>query len=121
MTRRENYMVEKIDRAREAPAIKAERQRRAMYLKAQARRAVTSILADIECADERAAILGDLIDVAAEYRWPILGRVETATALNSVAADVCAVFRLPRAIKNAAAEQAFAKLTRAANDRGADD
>lgn len=118
MTRRENYMVEKIDRAREAPAIKAERQRRAMYLKAQARRAVTSMLSDIQCPEERAAILGDAIQIAAEHRLALTGAVSTATGLNSLAAELCGVFRLPRAIKNAAAEQAFAKLTRADNDRG---
>lgn len=121
MSRQERIIVDRIDRAREAPAAKAKRTRRAMYLRMEARKAVTAILAGLECPRERAAILGYLIDVAAEYRWPIIGRVETATGLNSVAADVCAVFRLPRAIKSAAAEQAFAKLTKAANDRGAAD
>lgn len=117
MSRQERIMVERIDRAREAPAEKAKRTQRATYLRMEARRTVTAMLTSIEDPAERAAILGDLIDIAAEHRWPILGRVETATALNSVAADVCAVFRLPRAIKNAAAEQAWSKAT-AANDRG---
>ena len=117
---KENYLVERIDRAREAPAAKDQRTRRTMYLRMQARRTITAVLHDISCPEERAAILGDLIDVAAEHRHPLIGRVETATALNKVAADVCAIFRLPRAIKNATAEQAFAKLTAAANDRGAE-
>lgn len=117
MSPRENYLVERIDRAREAPKAKAERTQRAMYLRMKARRTVTSVLADIECPIERGVILGDLIDVAAELRHPLIGRVETATALNATAADVCAIFRLPRAIKNAAAEHAFARLT-AANDGG---
>lgn len=112
-------MVERIDRAREAPTAKAHRTQRAMYLKMLARRTIRDLVADIDCPDERAAILGDLIDIAAEYRWPLIGRVETATSLNSVAADVCAVFRLPRAIKNAAAEHAWSKAT-AANDGGAE-
>lgn len=118
MTRRETYLVERIDRSREAPAAKDQRTRRSMYLRMLARRTISVLLGDIECPEERAAILGDLIDVAAEYRHPLIGRVETATGLNKVAADVCAIFRLPRAIKSAAAEHAFARLTAAANDRG---
>jgi hypothetical protein len=117
MRGRETYLVERIDRSREAPAAKAARASRAMFLRMTARRSVAGLLADLEDPEERAAILGDLIDIAAEHRFPIIGRVETATALNKVAADVCAVFRLPRAIKSAAAEHAFARLT-AANDRG---
>ena len=66
-----------------------------------------------------AVALLTLIDVAAEQRHPIIGRVETATGLNKVAADVCAIFRLDRAVKSAAAEHAFARMTKAANDRGA--
>lgn len=119
MSARENYLVERIDRAREAPAVKAQRTQRAMFLRMEARKTVSGVLAGIDCPAERAIILGDLIDVAAEHRHPLIGRVETATALNSVAADVCATFRLPRAIKSAAAEHAFARLT-AANDRGAE-
>lgn len=115
MNRQERIIVDRIDRAREAPAVKAKRTQRAMYLRMQARQAVTAMLAELDCPSERAAILGDLIDVAAERRWPIIGRVETATGLNSVAADVCAVFRLPRAGKNDVAERAWAKST-AAND-----
>jgi len=120
MSRQERILVERIDRAREAPAAKAQRTQRAMFLRIEARKTVRGLVMQIECPNERAAILGDLIDIAAEFRWPIIGRVETATSLNKVAADVCAVFRLPRAIKNAAAQQAFAKLTAAANDRDAD-
>lgn len=121
MSGRESYLVERIDRAKEHAGAKAARGARSLYLKMQARRTITALVSDIECPIERAAILGDLIDVAAELRHPLIGRVETATALNSTAADVCAVFRLERGIKSAAAEQAFAKLTKAANDRGTDD
>lgn len=105
---KENYMVDRIDRKREEPAAKALRLRRNMYLLMQARRSVTSLLADLTSPDEQGAILGHLIDIAAEQRHPLIGRVETATALNSVAADVCAVFRLDRGVKFARAEQLFA-------------
>lgn len=115
MSGRESYLIERIDRSREASETKAARTQRAMYLRMQARRTVTGLLNDLPEPADRAAILGDLIDIAAEHRWPLIGRVETATGLNSVAADVCAVFRLPKAIKNAAAEQAWSKVT-AAND-----
>lgn len=115
MSGREDYLIERIDRGREHEGQKTARTRRAMYLRMQARRTITAVLGDLQEPAEKAAILGDLIDIAAEHRWPLIGRVETATALNSVAADVCAVFRLPKAIKNAAAEQAWSKVT-AAND-----
>lgn len=117
MSGREQYLVEKIDRSRETAASKQARSSRAMFLRMQARRSIKALLADLTDPAEQSAILGDLIDIAAEQRWPLIGRVETATALNSVAADVCAVFRLPKAVKNAAAEHAFARLT-AANDGG---
>lgn len=117
MSGRENYLIERMDRRRECEDHKSARTQRAMYLRMQARRTVTTLLNDVPEPADQAAILGDLIDIAAEHRWPLIGRVETATGLNSVAADVCAVFRLPRAIKNAAAEQAWSKVT-AANDGG---
>lgn len=118
MSGRERYLVERIDRSKEHAQAKTQRGARSLYLKMQSRRVVTALVANFDCPIERAAILGDLIDVAAEYRWPLIGRVETATGLNKVAADVCAVFRLPRTIKDAAAEQAFAKLTAAASEGG---
>lgn len=120
MSGRETYLVERIDRSREAPRVKAERNARAVLLRRTARRLVASALADLSDPFDKAALLGDLIDVAAEHRHPIIGRVDTATGLNKVAADVCAIFRLDNATKNAAAEQAFARLTSAANDRGSE-
>lgn len=117
MSSREQYLVERIDRAKEAPAAKAERSRREMYLRMQARRTVRDMLADLD-PQEQAIILRDTLDMVGEQLHPIIGRVEAATSFNAVAADICAIFRLPRAIKNAAAEHAFAKLTKAANDRG---
>lgn len=117
MSGREKYLVERIDRSRESVAGKQARSSRAMFLRMSARRTVKGLLHDITDPKEQAVILGDLIDIAAECRWPLIGRVETATALNAVAADVCAIFRMPRAIKSAAAEHAFARLT-AANDEG---
>lgn len=114
---RENYIVEKIDRKREASVSKAARTARSMYLRMSARRTVRAALDDLPEPSDKAAWLGDLIDIAAEHRWPLIGRVETATGLNKVAADVCAIFRLDRATKNAAAEHAFGRLT-AANDGG---
>lgn len=115
---KQTWMAERIDRSREAPRAKAERTARAMFLRMTARRLVTSILADLSDPADQAAILGDLIDVSAEHRHPIIGRVETATGLNKVAADVCAIYRLDRSVKSAAAEHAFARLTSAANDGG---
>lgn len=109
-------MVERIDRAKEAPGIKAERSRREMHLRMQARRTVTAMLADLE-PNERATILRDTLDMVGEQLHPLIGRVEAATSFNAVAADICAIYRLPRAIKNAAAEHAWSRAT-AANDGG---
>jgi hypothetical protein len=92
-----------------------------MFLRMQARRTVGAMLADIEDPAEQAAILKDALDIIGEKLWPLTGRVDAATSFNSVATDICAVFRLPRAIKNAAAEQAFAKLQRPANEDHAND
>ena len=117
MSGREKYLVERIDRTRENVAGKQARSSRAMFLRMSARRSVKGLLHDITDPKEQAVLLGDLIDIAAEFRWPLIGRVETATALNSVAADVCAIYRLPKAVKNAAAEHAWSRLT-AANDGG---
>lgn len=116
MSGKENWIAERIDRSREAPRAKAERTARAMFLRMTARRLVTAALADLSDPADRAALLGDLIEAAAEHRHPIIGRVETATGLNKVAADVCAIFRLDRSVKSAAAEHAFARLTATAND-----
>lgn len=113
---REQYLVERIDRSREAPAAKAIRTQRAMFLRMQARRNVTALLADIEDPQERAAILCDTLDMVAEKLWPILGRVEAMTAFNSRATDIGGPLKLGRAIASARAEQLFAP--KAANDRG---
>lgn len=117
---RENYLVEKIDRAREAPRAKAARTARAMFLRMEARKTISAMLADIEEPAERATILKDVLDMVGERLHPIMGRVEAATAFNSRAADICATFRLDRAVKHAAAEHAFARMTKAANDRGSE-
>lgn len=114
---RENYIVEKIDRKREASSSKAARSARNMFLRMEARKLVTSGLVNLSDPTEQAAFLGDLIDIAAEHRHPIIGKVETATALNAVAADVCSSLRLPRAIARAKAEQAFSTLSRDDLDR----
>lgn len=113
---REQYLVERIDRSREAPQAKAIRTQRAMFLRMQARRTVTALLADIEDPQERAAILCDTLDMVAEHLHPILGRVEAMTAFNSRATDIGGPLKLGRAIANARAEQLFAP--KAANDRG---
>lgn len=117
MSQREKYLVERIDRSRENAISQQARSSRATFLRMTARRTVRSLMQDVTDPKEQAALLGDLIDIAAEFRWPLIGRVETATALNSVAADVCAIYRLPKAVKNAAAEHAWSRLT-AANDGG---
>lgn len=110
---KQDWIAERIDRAREAPGVKAARTQRAMYLRMQARRTITAMLDDINDPNERAAILKDSLDVIGEKLWPLTGRVDAATSFNSVATDICAVFRLSKAIKNAEAEQAWSKATRA--------
>lgn len=121
MSRQERLIVERIDRANEAPAAQAKRSARAMFIRMRARQIVTGALSEFEEPVEKIAILRALLDIIGEKLWPLTTRVDAATAFNAVAADICAVFRLDRGIKNARAEQAFAKLTAAANDRGGAD
>lgn len=117
MSRQERIMVERIDKAREGPAAKARRNARSMFIVMRARQVITGLLAEFDEPGEKVSILRAVLDIVGEKLWPLTNRVDAATAFNSVAADICAVFRLPRALKNAAAEQAWSKAT-AANDRG---
>ncbi len=116
----QNWIAAKIDRKREAPRAKAAKSARAAFLRMTARKTITAMLAPIEEPAERATILKDVLDMVAEQLHPITGRVEAATAFNARAADICATFRLGGAVKRAAAEHAFARMTKAANDRGAE-
>ena len=113
---KENYLVDRIDRRREAPASKAARSARAMFLRMQARRTVSAMLAEIEDPQERALILCDTLDMVAEQLHPVLGRVEAMTAFNSRATDIGGPLKLTRAVAAARAEQLFAP--KPANDRG---
>lgn len=116
MSGRERYLVDRIDRRREAPAAKAARSARAMFLRMKARRMITAMLAEIEEPQDRAALLCDTLDMVAEHLHPILGRVEAMTAFNSRATDIGGPLKLTRAVAAARAEQLFAK--RPANDHG---
>jgi len=120
MNGKQEWIAQKIDRAREAPRAKAARTARAMFLRMEARKTITAMLADIEEPAERAIILKDVLDMVAENLHPITGRVDAATSFNSRATDICATFRLTGAVKRAAAEHAFARMS-AANDGGSDE
>lgn len=120
MNAHQDWMAGKIDRKREAPQAKAARAARATVLRLRAREHIAALMVEIETPEEQGQILRDLLDMVAERLHPITGRVEAATAFNARAADICATFRLDRAVKNAAAEHAFARMTKAANDRGGD-
>jgi len=115
---KENYLVDRIDRRREAPASKAARSARAMFLRMTARQTITAMLADLE-PQERAAILCDTLDMVAEHLHPILGRVEAMTAFNSRATDIGGPLNVNRAVAAARAEQLFSK--RPANEDHAND
>jgi hypothetical protein len=115
---REKYLVERIDRRREHVSTKDALTARGLFLRMQARRLVSGQMQDITDPKEQAEFLGHLIDIAAEFRWPILGRVETATGLNATAADVCAVFKLGRAVAAVEAERLFSKMTPANDEAG---
>ena len=118
MSGREKYLVERIDRRREHVSTKDALTARGLFLRMQARRLVSGQMQDITDPKEQAEFLGHLIDIAAEFRWPILGRVETATGLNATAADVCAVFMLGRAVAAVEAERLFSKMTPANDEAG---
>ncbi|HYC66664.1 hypothetical protein [Brevundimonas sp.] len=117
MTAREQYLIERIDRSKEAPASKAARSARAMFLRMTARQTVKAMLTELD-PQERAAILCDTLDMVAENLHPIIGRVEAMTAFNSRAADIGGPLKLNRAVAAARAEQLFAKP---ANENRPDD
>lgn len=112
----ENRMIRQIDKAANDIARPAVNPRRAMYLRMQARLLFRNALADLDCQMERAALVENILDMAAEHLPGLIGRVEAATAFNSRSTDICATFKLKSAIAGARAEQEYAKLT-AANDR----
>ena len=119
MNGKQEWIAQRIDRKREAPQAKAARAARATVLRLRARQHIAALMVEIETPEEQAQILRDVLDMVAEQLHPRMGRVEAATAFNARAADICVTFRLDRAVKNAAAEHAFARMTKAANDRGA--
>lgn len=113
---RESYIVDRIDRSREAPKARAARSARATFLRMTARQTVKTMLADIEDPAERAMILGDTLDMVAESLRLVVSPSDAMTAFSSRAADIGASLKLPRAIASARADQLFAP--KAANDRG---
>lgn len=117
MSKREKYLVERIDRKRESQVTRESRTARSLYLRMQARRLVTAAANDVEDLQERAVLLRDMLDVIAEQMHPITGKVEAATAFNRVASDLCVEFKLARSIASAEAERLFASL-KPANDEG---
>lgn len=118
MSGREDYLHRQIDRKRQSACSKQARTARALFIRMRARQAITALLAEFEGRDEKVSILRAVLDMVGEMLWPLTNRVDAATAFNSVAADICAVFRLPRAIKNAAAEHAWARATTANDEAG---
>lgn len=115
---REAYLIDRIDRRREAGATKQARTARSMFLRMKARRDVTASVAELP-EEDRSAYICDCLDVLAEHLHPLVGRVPAATAFNRVAADICVTIKLKRAVAGAEAERVFAKL-KAANDGGAE-
>jgi len=118
MNGKQDWMANHVDKRREARQTKAARSARAMTIRMEARKLIAAALKDFEDPAEGAAFLGDVLDITAEELHPRIGRVSAATAFNSRAADICATFRLHVAVGRAAADQAFDKLTRHANDGG---
>ncbi|OJU51529.1 MAG: hypothetical protein BGO02_07715 [Brevundimonas sp. 67-6] len=117
MSRREKYLVERIDRRREHQSSRDIRTARSLFLRMQARRIVVAAANDIENPAERAVLLRDMLDIIAEQMHPITGKVEAATAFNRVASDLCVTFTLERAVAAAEAERLFS-TTKPANDEG---
>lgn len=116
---KQNWMAERLDRSKEAPAAKAARSARTTQIRAEARADLRRNLARYLTPEERAAYLCDTLDMVAEHLHPILGRVEAMTAFNSRATDIGGPLKLNRAIATARAEQLFAK--RPANEDHAND
>lgn len=115
---RENYMAARIDRNADNMARRALKPARSMFLRMKARMDLKKAAAELDDPLELAEYLEHLADMIGERLHPLTGRVSAMSKFASVARDIGGALKLPRAMKAAAAEQAFVKLTKAANDRG---
>ena len=119
MNGKQDWLANKIDRAKEQTTRAKVKPARAMQIRMEARMDLRRNLARYETPAEKAAYLENALDMIGESLWPILGRVEAATAFNSRAADICANLKVGNAVARARAEQLFAK--RPANEDHAND
>lgn len=119
MNGKQNWMADRLDRSKEQATRAKVKPARAMQIRMEARMDLRRLLARFSDPIERGAYLLALLDMIAEALWPILGRVEAATAFNSRAADICANLKVGNAVARARAEQLFAK--RPANEDHAND
>lgn len=109
MSKREKYLVERIDRSRESVEAKQARTSRTLYLRMQARRTITAALADLN-PKEQAVFLRDVLDITAEHLHPLIGKPSAVSAFGAVAHDLGAGLNLNRAVASAEAERLFARL-----------
>lgn len=109
MSKREKYLVERIDRSRETVATRDARTVRSLYLRMSARRTITTALADLN-PKEQAVFLRDTLDIVGEHLHPLIGKPSAVSAFGAVAHDLGAGLKLNRAVASAEAERLFARL-----------
>ena len=119
MSKREKYLVERIDRSRETAATREARTARSLFLRMHARRTITAALADLN-PKEQAVCLRDMLDIVGEHLHPLIGKPSAVSAFGAVAHDLGAGLKLTRSVASAEAERLFARLE-PANDGGNDD
>ena len=116
MSKRENYLVERIDRSRETVAARDARTTRSLFIRMHARRSITAALADLS-PKEQAVFLRDVLDITAEHLHPLIGKPSAVSAFGAVAHGLGAGLKLTRSVASAEAERLFARL-KPANDGG---
>ncbi|WP_312126292.1 hypothetical protein [Brevundimonas sp.] len=119
MSKREKYLVERIDRSRESAVSRDSRTARSLFLRMHARRTISTALADLN-PKEQAVFLRDVLDVAAEHLHPLIGKPSAVSAFGAVAHDLGAGLKLTRSVASAEAERLFARLE-PANDGAGDE
>ena len=114
MSGREKYLVERIDRRREHEQAREDRTARHKALAARASSLIAAEIGELPAEDQ--ADFAECLGAAVRVHLVALHGAAPASSMLGKQAYEAARDILPRKIASAAAEHAFARLTKAAND-----
>lgn len=116
MNRRADFLAERIDRRREHEQARTERTARQKTLEARASAFIACEVAELP-EDDRPDFVQSLAAAIRVQLVALHGAAPASSILGQQAYEAARGI-LPRVIAKASADQAFARLTSAANDRG---